>query len=316
MTDRTDLATRRATASSTPTVYAAPPVIAYARKLGIDLSGVRGSGTRGRILPEDLERFVRSALAASPRVPVAAQQSPTPTPEIDFAKFGPVEKRPLSRIRRISGPALTRNWQTIPHVTNFDVADVTDLEAFRRSLNAQVLQGTAKITTLAFLIKASAAALKAFPDLNASLSGVDVVFKRYVHIGFAVDTPDGLVVPVIRNCDAKGVRDLAEEMSVLAGRARAGKIAATEMQGGCFSISSLGGIGGTGFTPIINAPEVAILGAARSATQAVWNGTEFKPRLMLPLCLSWDHRVIDGAMAARFLAHLCSLLSDLRRVGL
>ena len=173
-----------------------------------------------------------------------------------------------------------------------------------------------KVTTLAFLIKASAAALKAFPDLNASLSGGDIILKCYAHIGFAVDTPDGLVVPVIRNCDAKGVRDLGAEMSELAGRARVGKLAATEMQGGCFSISSLGGIGGTGFTPIINAPEVAILGAARSAMQPVWNGTEFKPRLMLPLCLSWDHRVIDGAMAARFLSHLSSLLSDLRRVGL
>lgn len=316
MLDQTSTPTNRDPASSNPMAYATPPVIAYARKLGIDLSDVRGSGARGRILPEDLERFVRRALSASPRLPVGPQQTPAPMPEIDFAKFGPVERRPLSRIRRISGSALTRNWQTIPHVTNFDVADVTDLEVFRRSLNAQVPQRVAKITTLAFLIKATAVALKAFPDLNASLSGVDIVLKRYVHIGFAVDTPDGLVVPVIRNCDAKGVRELAEEMSELAGRARAGKLAATEMQGGCFSISSLGGIGGTGFTPIINAPEVAILGVARSAMQPVWNGTEFKPRLIMPLCLSWDHRAIDGAMAARFLAHLSGLLSDLRRVSL
>ena len=311
-------ATDRLKTGTATVPYAAPPVLAFARKLGIDLAAISGSGARGRILREDVERFVRGALSAS--VSVRGLPQPLPPPpqpaEIDFAKFGPIERQPLSRIRRISGPALTRNWQTIPHVTNFDVADVTDLEAFRQSLNAGAPEGAAKITTLAFLIKASAAAFRNFPELNASLSGADIILKRYVHIGFAVDTPGGLVVPVIRDCDAKGVRELGNEMAELAARARAGKLAATDMQGGCFSISSLGGIGGTGFTPIINAPEVAILGAARSAIQPVWNGTEFKPRLMLPLCLSWDHRVIDGAMAARFLSHLSGLLGDLRRVGL
>jgi len=296
--------------------YATPPVLAFARSLGIDLARVAATGPRGRILREDVERYVRAQLriAAQPAATVMPMPVAPAQADIDFSKFGPVERQPLSRIKRLSGPALARAWQTIPHVTNFDVADVTDLEAFRVSLNDG--SRSAKVTTLAFLIKASAAALKAFPDINASLSGQEIVRKRYVHIGFAVDTPGGLVVPVIRDCDAKGVRELAAEMAELAGRARDGKLKATEMQGGCFSISSLGGIGGTGFTPIINAPEVAILGAARSEMKPVWNGSAFVPRLMLPLCLSWDHRVIDGAMAARFLSHLSGLLGDLRRVGL
>ena len=300
----------------TTTPYATPPVLEFARKLGIDLARVPATGPHGRILREDVERFVRAALQGAGRAPLSVVSQQTPLPDIDFAKFGAIERQPLSRIRRISGPALTRSWQTIPHVTNFDEADVTDLEAFRQSLNAAAHGDTAKVTTLAFLIKASAAALKTFPEINASLSGQDVILKRYVHIGFAVDTPGGLVVPVIRDCDAKGVRELATEMAELAARARDGKLKATEMQGGCFSISSLGGIGGTGFTPIINAPEVAILGAARSQIRPKWNGTAFVPRLMLPLCLSWDHRVLDGALAARFLAHLAGLLADLRRVGL
>ena len=308
--------------ATTPLPYAAPQVMEFARKLGIDLTRVMATGARGRILKEDVERYVRAAMRAVPPAPaaVATAAGPVaviePVPQIDFAKFGAIERQPLSPIKRLSGPALARNWQTIPHVTNFDVADVTDLEAFRVSLNAAAEKGTAKVTTLAFLIKAAASALKAFPEINSSLSGTDIVLKRYVHIGCAVDTPGGLVVPVIRDCDAKGVREIAAEAAFLAARARDGKLKATEMQGGCFSISSLGGIGGTGFTPIINAPEVAILGAARSAMQPRWNGTTFVPRLMLPLCLSWDHRVIDGALAARFLTHLAGLLGDLRRVGL
>ena len=299
------------------TPYATPPVIQYARRLGIDLGSIPATGARGRVLREDVERFVRNALRAPAHPASLTPPSQAPEqPAIDFSKFGPVEFQPLSRIRRISGSALTRNWQTIPHVTNFDAADVTDLEEFRRSLNVSAPTDAAKVTTLAFLIKASATALKAFPEINASLSGQEIILKRYVHIGFAVDTAGGLVVPVIRDCDAKGVREIVTELAALSQRARAGKLAATDMQGGCFSISSLGGIGGTGFTPIINAPEIAILGAARSAMQAVWDGREFIPRLVLPLCLSWDHRVIDGAIAARFLSHLAGLLSDLRRVGL
>ena len=297
-------------------VYATPPVLSMARELGVDLARVTPTGPKGRILREDVQRFVRAVLRAGPARPVVAALAPQPAPEIDFARFGAVERRPLSRIKRISGPALTRSWQTIPHVTNFDVADVTELEAFRVSLNGAALGGATKVTTLAFLIKAVAAALRSFPQINASLSGQEVVLKHYVHIGFAVDTPDGLVVLVIRDCDAKGVREIAMEAAALGAKARGGTLKAGDMQGGCFSISSLGGIGGTGFTPIINAPEVAILGVARSEMRPQWNGSAFVPRLMLPLCLSWDHRVIDGALAARFLAHLGGLLGDLRRVGL
>ena len=305
--------------STSPPPYASPPVQLYARKLGIDLTTVGATGPRGRILQEDVERYIRAALSRANAIATPSANTllrGDTAPEIDFAKFGSIERQPLSRVRRLSGPALTRSWQTIPHVTNFDQADVTDLEAFRVSLSGAALAGEAKVTMLAFLIKAAAAALKTFPELNASLSGGDIILKRYVHIGFAVDTPGGLLVPVIRDCDAKGVREMAAEMAGLAGRARDGKLKATEMHGGCFSISSLGGIGGTGFTPIINAPEVAILGAARAAMKPQWNGSAFVPRLMLPLCLSWDHRVIDGALAARFLSHLCGLLADLRRVGL
>jgi len=239
-----------------------------------------------------------------------------PWPKVDFAKFGPFETRPLSRIKKISGANLARNWVMIPHVTQFDEADTTDLEAFRVALNKENEKAGIKVTMLAFLIKASVAALKKFPDFNASLDGDNLVVKQYWHIGFAADTPNGLVVPVIRNADQKGVLTIAKEMGELSAKAREGKLGPAEMQGGCFSISSLGGIGGTAFTPIINAPEVAILGVSKSQTKPVWNGKEFAPRLMLPVSLSYDHRVIDGASAARFAAHLCALLGDMRRVML
>jgi pyruvate dehydrogenase E2 component (dihydrolipoamide acetyltransferase) len=235
---------------------------------------------------------------------------------VDFAKFGPVEAKPLSRIKKISGANLARNWVMIPHVTQFDEADITDLEAFRVQLNKENEKAGIKVTMLAFLIKASVAALKKFPDFNASLDGDNLVLKKYFHVGFAADTPNGLVVPVIRNADQKGVLQIAKEMGELSAKAREGKLGPAEMQGGCFSISSLGGIGGTAFTPIINAPEVAILGVSKSATKPVWTGKDFAPRLMVPLSLSYDHRVIDGASAARFTAYLAGLLADMRRVML
>jgi len=239
-----------------------------------------------------------------------------PWPKVDFAKFGPVEARPLSRIRKLSGANLHRNWVMIPHVTNNDEADITELEAFRVQLNRENEKGGVKVTMLAFLIKACVAALKKYPDFNASLDGDSLVYKQYWHIGFAADTPNGLVVPVIRDADAKGVFQIAKETSELAARAREGKLGPSEMQGGTFSISSLGGIGGTGFSPIVNAPEVAILGVSRSATKPVWDGKQFVPRLMLPLSLSYDHRVIDGAAAARFNVFVASLLADFRRAML
>src|SRR5438552_5368138 len=239
-----------------------------------------------------------------------------PWPKVDFAKFGPFETRPLSRIKKISGANLARNWVMIPHVTQFDEADITDLEAFRVTLNKENEKTGIKLTMLAFLIKASVAALKKFPDVNASIDGDNLVVKQYFHIGFAADTPNGLVVPVIKNADQKGVLAIAREMGELSAKAREGKLGPAGMQGGCFSISSLGGIGGTAFTPIINAPEVAILGVCRSSTRPVWDGKQFMPRLILPISLSYDHRVIDGAAAARFTTYLCQLLADMRRVVL
>jgi pyruvate dehydrogenase E2 component (dihydrolipoamide acetyltransferase) len=235
---------------------------------------------------------------------------------VDFTKFGPIEAKPLSRIKKISGANLARNWVMIPHVTQFDEADITDLEAFRVQMNKENEKAGIKITMLAFMIKASVAALRKFPDFNASLDGDNLVLKKYFHIGFAADTPNGLVVPVIKNADQKGVLQIAKEMGELSGKAREGKLGPADMQGGCFSISSLGGIGGTAFTPIINAPEVAILGVSKSAMKPVWNGKDFAPRLMVPLSLSYDHRVIDGASAARFTAYLAQLLGDMRRVVL
>ena len=307
--------------------YASPAVRLFARELGVDLAQVKGSERGGRISKEDVQRFVKAALAGG--VPAAAGAAPAagggglnllPWPKVDFSNFGEVETQPLSRIKKISGANLARNWAVIPHVTQFDQADITELEALRVQLNAEQEKAKSgvKLTMLAFLLKASAAALKQFPDFNASLdaTGENLTLKKYVHIGFAADTPNGLVVPVIRDVDRKGVLQIAQEMGELAKKARDGKLGPADMSGGCFSISSLGGIGGTAFTPIINAPEVAILGVSKSETKPVWNGEKFKPRLVLPLSLSYDHRVIDGAAAARFTAYLAQLLGDLRRAML
>ncbi|WIG54364.1 MAG: Dihydrolipoamide acetyltransferase component of pyruvate dehydrogenase complex [Rhodanobacteraceae bacterium] len=302
--------------------YATPAVRAFARELGVDLSRVAGSERGGRITREDVQKFVKSVMSGQggphPGLPPQAGEGGLrllPWPQIDFSKFGETETQPLSRIKKLSGANLARNWAMIPHVTQFEDADITDLEALRVALNKENEKSGIKVTMLAFLIKASVAALQKYPDFNASLdaSGENLIVKKYFHIGFAADTPNGLVVPVIRDCDKKGVLDIAREMSALAKKARDGKLTPGEMSGGCFSISSLGGIGGTMFTPIINAPEVAILGVSRSSTQPVWNGKEFAPRLILPLSLSYDHRVIDGAAAARFAVYLAQLLADMRR---
>jgi pyruvate dehydrogenase E2 component (dihydrolipoamide acetyltransferase) len=301
--------------------HASPSVRKFARELGVDLSQVGGSGPKGRITVEDVRGFVKVALAGGSTSKAAAANDGAglgliPWPKVDFAKFGEIQTKPLSRIKKISGANLHRNWVMIPHVTNHDDADITDLEAFRVLLNKENEKSGVKVTMLAFLIKACVQALKKFPEFNASLDGDNLVLKQYFHIGFAADTPNGLMVPVIKDADKKGIFEIAKESSELAGKAREGKLAPAEMQGGCFSISSLGGIGGTYFTPIINAPEVAILGVCRSATKPVWNGTGFEPRLILPMSLSWDHRVIDGASAARFNTYLAALLADFRRVML
>jgi pyruvate dehydrogenase E2 component (dihydrolipoamide acetyltransferase) len=291
----------------------------FARGLGVDLARVTGSGPKGRILQEDVQAFVKQTLAgAAPAATAAAGGglSLLPWPTVDFAKFGPVESRPLSRIKKISGANLARNWVMIPHVTQFDEADITDLEAFRVALNRENEKAGVKVTMLAFMIKASVAALKKFPDFNASVDGDNLVVKQYYNIGFAADTPNGLIVPVLKNADQKGVLQIAKEMGELSAKARDGKLGPAEMAGGCFTISSLGGIGGTAFTPIINAPEIAILGVSKAQTKPVWDGKAFAPRLMVPLSLSYDHRVIDGAAAARFAAHLGALLADMRRVML
>jgi pyruvate dehydrogenase E2 component (dihydrolipoamide acetyltransferase) len=288
-----------------------------ARELEVDLSQVTASGPKGRITKDDLRSFLsQGAAPAAPAAPSTdgAGLGLAAWPKVDFAKFGPVERRPLSRIQKISGPALHRNWVMIPHVTHQDEADITDLEAFRKSSNEAMAKQGVKLTMVAFLLKASVAALKQFPDFNASLDGDDLVLKSYYHLGFAADTPQGLVVPVIRDVDQKGLAELATELGTLSGQAREGKLKPGDMQGGTFTISSLGGIGGTGFTPIVNAPEVAILGVTRSTTKPVWRDGQFVPRLMVPLSLSYDHRVIDGAKAARFTAYLADVLSDLRKV--
>jgi len=300
--------------------HASPSVRAFARVLGVDLSKVKGSGPKDRILKEDVENYVKQVISSAAAAPAAAQSGAAlgllPWPQVDFAKFGPVESKPLSRIKKISGANLHRNWVMIPHVTNHEDADITDLEDFRVRLNKENEKSGIKVTMLAFLIKASVAALKKFPEFNASLDGENLIYKKYYNIGFAADTPNGLVVPVIKNADQKGVLAIAKEMGELSGKAREGKLGPADMQGGCFSISSLGGIGGTYFTPIINAPEVAILGVCRSTTRPVWDGKQFVPRLILPLSLSWDHRVIDGAAAARFNSYLVALLGDMRRIML
>jgi pyruvate dehydrogenase E2 component (dihydrolipoyllysine-residue acetyltransferase) len=300
--------------SSADVPYASPSVRRLARERGIDLSAIAGTGRKGRITKEDLD-----GSAAAPSAPAAADAPSAPAfaglppwPQVDHAAFGPVERVELSRIKRLSGPNLARNWVTIPHVTHNDEADITELEAFRKQTNAE--QSDVKVTMVALLVKASVAALKAYPDLNSSLDGDALIHKHYWNIGFAADTPQGLVVPVIKQADQKGILEIAGELTELSGKARAGKLGMDDMRGSTFTISSLGGIGGTSFTPIINAPEVAILGATRSAMKPVWDGSEFRPRLMLPLSLSYDHRVIDGALAARFTSHLVGVLSDLRRV--
>ena len=302
--------------------HASPSVRKFARELGVNLSKVKGSGPKERITADDVRGFVKQALSAAPAAAAAGGSADgaalglLPWPKVDFTKFGPIEAKPLSRIKKISGANLHRNWVMIPHVTNNDEADITDLEALRVTLNKENEKSGIKVTMLAFLIKAVVAALKKFPEFNASLDGDNLVLKQYYHIGFAADTPNGLVVPVIRDADKKGILQIAQEMTDLSKKARDGKISPAEMQGGCFSISSLGGIGGTSFTPIINAPEVAILGVSRSSHKPVWDGKQFVPRLMVPLSLSYDHRVIDGAAAARFNAYLGALLADFRRIAL
>ncbi|MEA3083239.1 MAG: hypothetical protein QOC89_936 [Paraburkholderia sp.] len=302
--------------------HASPSVRKFARELGVDVTQVQGTGPKNRITQADVTAFIKGVMTGQRAAPAGAaapaagggELNLLPWPKVDFSKFGPVDPKPLSRIKKISGANLHRNWVMIPHVTNNDEADITDLEALRVQLNKENEKAGVKITMLAFVIKAVVAALKQFPTFNASLDGDNLVFKQYFHIGFAADTPNGLVVPVIRDADKKGLIDIAREMTELSKAARDGKLKPDQMQGGCFSISSLGGIGGTNFTPIINAPEVAILGLSRGAMKPVWDGKQFVPRLILPLSLSYDHRVIDGAAAARFNAYLGAILADFRRV--
>ncbi len=296
-------------------IYASPSVRRMARERGIDLHEVSGSGRKGRITREDVESAEASPGAPSAPAAADAGLDLAPWPSMNFEKFGPVERAERSRIQRISAPNLARNWVMIPHVTHNDEADITDLEQWRKALNEEQARAGdgVKVTMVSFLVIASVATLKAFPNFNSSLDGEELVLKRYYNIGFAADTPGGLVVPVIKDADKKGLFDIARELTTLSGKAREGKLSAAEMSGASFTISSLGGIGGTSFTPIINAPEVAILGATRSAMKPIWNGSEFEPRLMLPLSLSYDHRVIDGAAAARFTVHLVQVISDLRR---
>ncbi|WP_042422721.1 dihydrolipoyllysine-residue acetyltransferase [Comamonas granuli] len=304
--------------------HASPSVRKFARELGVPLAEVQGTGPKGRITAEDVQNFTRRVMAGSQQTQAQAARAPAggggagldllPWPKVDFAKFGPIERKELSRIKKISGANLARNWVMIPHVTNNDEADITELEAFRVQTNKENEKSGVKVTMLAFVIKAVVAALKKFPEFNASLDGDALVYKQYFHIGFAADTPNGLVVPVLKDADQKGILQISAEMAELAKKAREGKLGAADMQGGSMSISSLGGIGGTHFTPIINAPEVAILGLSKSQMKPVWDGQQFVPRLLLPLSLSYDHRVIDGAAAARFNAYLGAVLADYRRI--
>jgi len=307
--------------------HASPSVRKFARELGVPLEEVKGSGPKGRITQDDIQNFTKQVMSGAAQTKAQAAKAPAPAasgsgvgldllpwPKVDFAKFGPVERKDLSRIKKISGANLHRNWVVIPHVTNHDDADITDLEAFRVQFNKENEKSGVKVTMLAFMIKAAVAALKKFPEFNSSLDGDQLVMKNYFHIGFAADTPNGLVVPVIKDADQKGIVQISKEMGELAAKAREGKLAPADMQGGCFSISSLGGIGGRYFTPIINAPEVAIMGVCKSSIEPKWDGKQFAPRLMLPLSLSWDHRVIDGAAAARFNVYFASLLADFRRI--
>ena len=313
------------TASPVGLPYASPSVRKFARLLGVPLDEVKGSGNKGRIVEADVQAFTKQVMAGAVQTKAQAANAPKgsgvgldllPWPKVDFAKFGPVERKELSRIKKISGANLARNWVMIPHVTNNDLADITELEAFRVSTNKENEKSGVKVTMLAFVIKAVVSALKKFPEFNASLDGDALVYKQYFNVGFAADTPNGLVVPVLKDADKKGIVQISAEMGELAKKARDGKLGAGDMQGGCMSISSLGGIGGTHFTPIVNAPEVAILGLSKSSMQPVWDGKQFVPRLMLPLSLSYDHRVIDGAAAARFNAYLGQVLADFRRIVL
>jgi pyruvate dehydrogenase E2 component (dihydrolipoamide acetyltransferase) len=313
-------------ASTAGMAHASPSIRKLARELGVPLNEVSGTGPKGRITHGDVQSFVKGVMSGATQT--AAQKAKAPAaapagggipgllawPQVDFAKFGPVERKDLSRIKKLSGANLHRNWVLIPHVTNNDEADITELEAFRVQTNKDNEKSGVKVTMLAFVIKAVVSALKKFPEFNASLDGDALVYKRYFHVGFAADTPNGLVVPVLRDADKKGILQISSEMGELAKKARDGKLGPADMTGGCFSISSLGGIGGTHFTPIINAPEVAILGLSKSFQKPVWDGKAFVPRLTLPLSLSYDHRVIDGAAAARFNAYLGQILADFRRV--
>ncbi|WP_037585506.1 dihydrolipoyllysine-residue acetyltransferase [Stenoxybacter acetivorans] len=296
--------------------HAGPAVRKLARELGVDLRLVKGSARQGRVVADDVKNYVKNALQQRESAPssLGGGLDLLPWPKVDFAKFGEIEVKPLSRIKKISGQNLARNWVMIPHVTHQAEADMTDLESFRRQLNKEWERDGLKISALAFIIKASVKALQEFPDFNASLDGDNLILKKYCHIGFAADTPNGLVVPVIKDADKKGLKEMTQELTNLSKKAREGKLMPQEMQGACFTVSSLGGIGGTGFSPIINAPEVAILGVCQSQMKPVWNGNEFTPRLMCPLSLSFDHRVIDGASGMRFLVYLADLLADFRRV--
>ena len=309
--------------------HASPSVRKFSRELGVPLAEVKGSGIKGRITQEDVQSFTKAVMAGDTQTQAQVAKAPAaaaggsgggagldllPWPKVDFTKFGPVERKPMSRIKKISGANLHRNWVMIPHVCNHDEADITDLEAFRVQMNKENEKAGTKITMLAFLIKACVGALKKFPEFNASLDGDQLVLKQYYNVAFAADTPNGLVVPVIKDADTKGIFQISQEMGELAKKARDGKLSPAEMSGACFTISSLGGIGGRYFTPIINAPEVAILGVCKSQIQPMWDGKAFQPRLILPLSLSWDHRVIDGASAARFNAYLGQILADFRRI--
>ena len=313
-----------AEASTGAVAHASPGVRRFARELGVPLAEVTGSGTKGRILKEDVQSFVKQALSTPGGVGARGgglagglgDLGLPPWPKVDFAKFGPVETLARTRIQKISAPGLGRNWVMIPHVTQFDEADITELETFRARVNEENAKAGVKVSPLAFLMKAVVAALKKYPTVNSSLDGDNLILKHYWHIGFAADTPQGLVVPVIKDVDKKGILDIAKETGELAAKARDGKLGPNDIQGATFTISSLGGIGGTAFTPIINAPEVAILGVSRSAVKPVWNGKEFAPRTMLPLSLSYDHRVVDGALAARFTSTLAQVIADIRRVML
>ena len=300
-------------------VHAGPSVRRIAREMGVDLTKVGGTGEKGRITKDDIMAFLRGPAPAPAGAPAAATGAGIPEiPAQDFSKFGPIETRPLSRIKRLSGAFLHRSWLNVPHVTQNDEADITETDAYRKELDTAGKEKGYRVTLLAFLIKASVSGLKQHPEFNASLSPEKdaLIYKRYYNIGVAVDTPDGLVVPVVKDADRKGIVEISQELGAISKKARDGKLSPTEMAGGTFTISSLGGIGGTAFTPIVNAPEVAILGVMRSKMAPVWDGNEFKPRLMLPVCVSYDHRVIDGALAARFTRNLCHVLEDVRRIML